>query len=434
LRETCIAPKNRVGPLLAKGSLAVTDQALFAGANFLISLLLARHLTPAEYGAFSLANSGFLLLAALHQAFVIEPMMVFGAGRFRDHFARYLRLVWVLHAAIMIPLSVVMWAIALVVGRTYSRSIEHALAAVALSSTFILLFWIVRRAFYILLKPAWGLASSAAYLIILSALAAVLSRRDLLSSFTGFAAMGVAGILASLIVVPRLPMRDDSGALDFREAARAHWEYGRWASASALMSWFPSNIYYLILAAWLGLSGAAALRALTNLIMPLQQAITAVNLLMIPSLVRDVREGGAPKMIRSMKLFAELYLGGCTIYLVALWLFRTQIFDWVYAGRYAEYAGLPLLLAAGLPIGTAAYSVLGNGLRALERPDRMTWAFLASTVASIAFGIPLTAKFGVAGALAGNHCSALLFVAALWWMLRRLVAARQPVFEQAAAE
>ena len=62
-----------------KGSLAILDQGLFAWAHFLLSILLARWLTPTEYGAFALAYSIFLLFGAFHTALLTEPMMVFGA-------------------------------------------------------------------------------------------------------------------------------------------------------------------------------------------------------------------------------------------------------------------------------------------------------------------------------------------------------------------
>lgn len=48
-----------------KGFWAVLDQGLFAGSNFLVSVLLARWLEPASYGAFSVAYSVFLLLDSL---------------------------------------------------------------------------------------------------------------------------------------------------------------------------------------------------------------------------------------------------------------------------------------------------------------------------------------------------------------------------------
>ena len=60
---------------VTKGGLAILDQALFAGANFLVNIFLARWLTPTEYGAFALAYSIFLLLGAFHTAILTEPMM-----------------------------------------------------------------------------------------------------------------------------------------------------------------------------------------------------------------------------------------------------------------------------------------------------------------------------------------------------------------------
>ena len=73
-----------------KGGLTLLDQGLFSGANFLVNILLARWLAPEEYGAFAVAYSIFLLLAAFHTAVLTEPMMIFGAGKYVDKFPKYL--------------------------------------------------------------------------------------------------------------------------------------------------------------------------------------------------------------------------------------------------------------------------------------------------------------------------------------------------------
>ncbi len=241
--------------------------------------------------------------------------------------------------------------------------------------------------------------------------------------------MGFAGALVSAMLFRRaVPVqRSTVPRLALGEVAADHWRYGKWAMASALASWFPSNIYYVLLSSWLGLEGAAALRALINFIMPVSQGVTALNMLMIPALVRDRREGGPRKMNHTMLLFLVVLAGGCTLYLFALWLFRGHIFQLFYGGLYSEYMGWPLLLAGAVPIGPCIYSVLGNGIRALERPDRMFWAFVASSGAAVIFGIPLTAKFGVTGALVGNHCSSVAFIAALWWIYRSLTRHEMPM-------
>ena len=62
-----------------RGGLAVADQGLISGSNFLLSVLLARWLSAEQYGAYALGYSLFLLAAGFHQALLIEPMSV-GAG------------------------------------------------------------------------------------------------------------------------------------------------------------------------------------------------------------------------------------------------------------------------------------------------------------------------------------------------------------------
>src|SRR5690606_25728151 len=79
------------GGMLGKGFWAVMDQGLFAFSNFLVNILLARWLAPESYGAFSIAFSLFLVLGTFHTALLTEPMLVFGASKYRYSFAEYLR-------------------------------------------------------------------------------------------------------------------------------------------------------------------------------------------------------------------------------------------------------------------------------------------------------------------------------------------------------
>src|SRR6266511_2204184 len=73
-----------------KSGFAVLDQALFAGANFLVNILLARWLEPTQYGAFAVAYAVFLLLSTVHTAVLTEPMLVFGAGKYAKRFPQYI--------------------------------------------------------------------------------------------------------------------------------------------------------------------------------------------------------------------------------------------------------------------------------------------------------------------------------------------------------
>src|SRR5690348_9270670 len=67
-----------------KGALALLDQGLISGANFIVGILLARNLAPHEYGAYALAFQVFLFLSVGYSAMVLEPLSVFGSSVYRD--------------------------------------------------------------------------------------------------------------------------------------------------------------------------------------------------------------------------------------------------------------------------------------------------------------------------------------------------------------
>src|SRR2546421_491671 len=73
----------------ARSGTALLDQACFSGANFLLYMLLARWLTPADYGVFALVFSVYLFLLGLHTGLIPEPLSVFGRGTYCAELADY---------------------------------------------------------------------------------------------------------------------------------------------------------------------------------------------------------------------------------------------------------------------------------------------------------------------------------------------------------
>jgi O-antigen/teichoic acid export membrane protein len=411
----------RMFQIARKGTLAVADQSLFSGANFILNILLARWLSTNEYGAYSLAFAVFLLFAALHSAILTEPMMVFGSGKYSAGFARYLGVLLTGHLSVMIPVCALLYAVALMLRRFYSPEAWKACLGLAFAASAILLFWLVRRVFYALLQPSWGVVSGALYFVFLLTAIFALNRTNCLSTMTAFLAMGAAGLFASILLLLRFvpAWKSETAGPTIQEAAVQHWRYGRWALASAVIGWFPGHVYYALLPAWLGLEGAAGLRALMNFVLPVLQAISALTMLLLPILVRDRQAGGAQRMNRTLVLFLTIFCTGSAIYLLGLWIFRDSIFQTFYGGKYSQYAGWPLFLTGLLPLGTCASAVLGDALRALERPDSIFWCYAGSVIGAVAVGIPLSALMGVTGALAGLLASSFITVLMMGWSYKK---------------
>ena len=130
----------------ARGISAVLDQGLFAIPNLVVNILLARWLSPREYGAFVAAYAVLLLIAIAHSALVIEPMLVFGPTKFADRFVGYLNDVLRLHWMFSAATTVALLGTAVVLSRLASPLLGNAFFGLALAGPFYLLSWLGRRA------------------------------------------------------------------------------------------------------------------------------------------------------------------------------------------------------------------------------------------------------------------------------------------------
>jgi O-antigen/teichoic acid export membrane protein len=69
--------------------LALADQAMVSGVNFLVGIILARVLGVAGYGRFVLAFSAVLFLNSIQMSLILAPMMVLGAKKNQDEQPAY---------------------------------------------------------------------------------------------------------------------------------------------------------------------------------------------------------------------------------------------------------------------------------------------------------------------------------------------------------
>jgi O-antigen/teichoic acid export membrane protein len=211
---------------------------------------------------------------------------------------------------------------------------------------------------------------------------------------------------------------DGAGAAPPSAAAvlRDHWSYGRWAAGTGMLSWAPTDLYVLVLPLWGGLGASAGLKALMTLVMPAVQAQNAASNLLTPILVRARGQASfRGKLTAAMVCFSTFSIG----YWLLLGIAHKPLVHWLYNGRYDHVAHVLWLLGA-LPLFSGMGEALSDALRALERPDRIFWAAIASTTVTIGLGVTVAARWGVAGVAIGQIASAIAAAGVLWMALARL--------------
>jgi len=382
-----------------RGFWAIADQALFAVSNLIINILLARWLSPREYGAFVTAYVVLLLVSVAHGGLFLEPMIVIGSSRFgqgrkwADYLAFVLRFQWAFAAVTTVALLIV-------AGLTYlfgGALLGSTFVGLAFAGPFIFLSWLVRRACYIEGKPATAAFGGALYLLIAGAGAMLLYRFDGLTSMRAQLLMGVAAVTASAVILTKLghPWFPRAPSIDTRPLVREHWDFFRWTGGAGLLSFSQGMAFYLVLPWFGGLEASAALRAMTNFVMPLLQSDSALVVLITPELARAQRAHEFSRIVRwSTRLFA---LEGVICWVVVA-VFRHDLVAFVYGDRYIAYANLLLLLGA-LPLLASRANVVGALLRLQGRVRNVFWSSAASACTALVLGFATMPKFGAYGAV-----------------------------------
>jgi len=412
--------KFKIRSWLQKGFLAVLDQGLISGSNFVLAILLARWLRAEQYGAYALSFAIFVLCSFLQQGLFLEPMSVFGPSVYRDSQRQYVgTLVWLQGAIAGVALALL--AVAISAFLRYDTGVfRMALLGMALTAPCVLLYWFARRAFYLQLQPGRAVGGALLYCALLSTAVWLLARSGRLSAFTAFLAMGIAALLTSVRqlwqVRPVIFTRKNKSEL--REVATRHWHYGRWAILGSMFIWIPWNVYYPVVGHFSGLVEVASLRALLNLALPVAQILSAFSLLFLPHAShashQENWEGAKGMALRITSFFAL----GTAAYWLPICLFRAPLLRFLYAGHYSQIIRLvPWIALSSLLTGVALGPTIA--LRAMRSPATVSYIYFISSAVALVLGIPATRLFGISGAVMCNLLSSITAAVVAWTMLAR---------------
>ena len=405
----------------SKGFLALLDQGLISGVNFLMAILLARRLLPAQYGTYALAFEVFLFLAVVYGALVLEPLSVFGSSVYRkslrDYLGVLLRIHGVVAAGIFVVLGLSAWIVETV---SPGRGLASALIGVAIAAPCMLLFWLARRGFYVELIPRRAVLGALVYFVVVMGGLLIVWHFGMLSPLIAFLLMAAGAAVTAPFMLARLKPLLKSGllALKTSDVIRRHWEYGRWALGSAVAIWFSGAIFYPLVSGFRGLGDAGALKALMNFSSPVGQAFAAMSLLSLPYAARIHHEDGSGGSHRLVWKLTGIYAGGTACYWLMVVLLRHPIVDHLYAGKYSGITTLIPWVAVGsvLRISATAQAVT---LRAMHTPALVFVAYGAASVAAVLVGIPCTWAFGLQGAVFTMVLSSAVALAASLTLVHR---------------
>lgn len=409
---------------VTKGGLAIVDQGLISGSNFLLGILLARWLAPDQYGAYALAFSVFLLLSFLYHPLLLEPMAVFSGSAYSRCLRGYLKsLIWI-HVVLTVVTVVVLGAAAYVAFlRAEPGGLAGALLGITIASPCILLFWLARRSYYMELAPARAATGALLYCLLVVSGTYLLFRLGRLSSFTAYLLMATGALATGLYLLfhIRHSLSGSEAGPTPKETWSRHWAYGRWALAGAIATWIPYYMYYPLVTSFSGIAQAGQLRALMNFALPMEQTFTALSCLFLPYAARIQEQHGRASAGPLTRRITLVYVGGAVVYWLVFLPMKAQAFHFLYGGKYTEVAYLIPYVALETILWSASFGP-AIVLRAMESSISIFYARCIASVISLAVGIPLTHAYGLWGVMVGIVLTNVVAFVMTMYLLRRKIA------------
>jgi O-antigen/teichoic acid export membrane protein len=344
-------------------------------------------------------------------------MSVLGASRAQDRNGGYFSSLVVLHTGIAIALGLLIASSAIFFSAS-NAGIARGLIAAGISLPFILLYWLLRRMFYLMGDPRRALMVSLIYAISLCIL--LLTPHQFISPSMGLISMAAAACVASAVAWNLLKLKWQPN--DVLLLLRNHWDYGKWIVGVAMLYWLTGPFFAPILGYYGGLVSAANLRVADNLLAPLTQVIAALSLLSLPQLSAGVARRGLP-FLRGMTIRLSLLGFGLSVLYTAVimagsallfrFLYRTNAYD-------SAQALLPLLCAVAVVRAVTDLGV-AQSLRAAARPEATFWAAAMAALVTVTVGVPMVRSNGAIGAATAMLFAGIAQGSILLWRFSLLV-------------
>ncbi len=331
---------------LSDAAYSLIDQVSFSLSHFALNILLARWLLPVTFGAFSFGFSILLLIAALYNAVATEPLLMFGASRFRGGFRTYLGVVMRAHCAFsvgVVAIAALSGCVARVLG---SPEAAQALFGVAIATPLVLLSWLLRPACYVLRRTSWAGLSGIIYFAALVGSLVTLHRLAILNTLTAFLAMAFASASACIVLLILLRPVLSRAPREFTDSVKqAHLGFGGLNLVAASFTWLSGQILVFLIPFFMGFRSVAMIAAALNFYRPLHLIMRSATGLVLPfgAQLASSAEGAETLAARSRRFVLGSGLGVLT-YSIVLTAFAGPIFAHVYGAKYDLHRPLVFLL------------------------------------------------------------------------------------------
>jgi len=389
--------------LMTAGSTwAIADQMIASAGNFVVALLLARGLPPAEFGTFVLLNSVCLIVYGFHTNLVVSPLVVFAASASAAKTRIYPTAALAFTVALLPVTALVVFLASLSLHRelTGALAILYALSWQLQETT--------RRALTSRLRYRDALWGDAISYLGQACIVGILTLHPGMTLNVVFLTMAATSLVAAALQCWQAGLAPATFA-QLRECRTEFWTLGKWMVVVSLTSMIAGPLFPWLLNWFHGRESAAAFQAVMNVVGLVNPLIISIPAIVMPVAANFLRNpGGSPR--RSLLGLAMKYVAQFEL-LIAPWLLILLIWPhsaliWFY-GKTTAYGNqtFVLRLAVFVFVLTVPMAVFGAVLTGSGKTKSNAAMQGAGALASLLCGPLLIFAGGVTGAMMAENVS-----------------------------
>ncbi len=326
--------------------LALADQMLVSGANFFLSVFLARSLPPEDFGLYVLAFTVMVSFSGFVNSLVGEPMAVLGASMNPQQWKSLLPNCLLFGVAVIGAFSSILLVIDAMLDLGAGRS--GLLPLLSLVAGIHVLYELARRAMLARANVRELLLSDAmvygARLALIAALFVRLgaSHREVVFLY-GFSA--VSGLFLFLWFEGIHPLR--LHAMLAPVELKKIWHLGRWTGVEWIPFFLSGQMYVFLVALILGDRANGILASCNNLIAPITVLLMGVSAYVVPYYSKQIHIMPQLEVAKDIKKFFKIFFALVLFYCLIMCYFSYQILMLLYP-QYATYHKLTYILSIGI--------------------------------------------------------------------------------------
>lgn len=382
-------------------------QSIASGSNFLLVILLTRHYGLEIFGIYSMLWIVQIFSMNLHQSAVLSPLMTLwpkNAGK--DYWNKFF--IYNLFAAFLLAIGAFIFT-------HYAEEVSSKWSISAYSlQMFLIVFALTlhlfnRRSMINLQK--YVAAFLADFFVYIPLLFIILFSHPTLSHLLYLQVLAIwSGVFIGLIALRSRIHLKKTGKTFLQEVSK----FSGWLILTSTLQWFSGNFFLIAVGSIIGPSGMGIIRMGQSTMGVFSVIFLAMENRVPFSAAKILSVEGKNAFKRYM--FDLLKKGGALI-LVGVGLVAAGsefLISKLYGQAYENYYWV-LILFALLQLFVFISSITQISLRTLEQTRLIFFAYVLTSLTSIALAFPMVRYFGIPGAIAGLFLTQI--IAIVWYLL-----------------